>query len=71
MSELYTLKESEILSGLLASLESLRNKHEDYGGLRSAYNKALDQMRILESHVLSREHKAKCAGCESIQHLAR
>jgi hypothetical protein len=67
---LYTLKESEILRGLIIELEVLRDRHQDYGGLRSSYNKALDQVRVLESHVLSREHQSVCPGCDSIRHLA-
>lgn len=70
MTTHYILKESEMLAGLIGSLENLRERHDDYGGLRSDYNQALDRMRTLESHVLSREHQNECAGCDSIRHLA-
>ena len=69
MSTLYILKESEQLTGLIQALEILRDKHEDYGGLRTAYNEALDRLRVVQSKVLSKEHREECSGCASIQHI--
>lgn len=64
------LMDSEVIRGFISGLEALRDEHDD-GGLRTSYNNALDQMRILESHVLGRERQATCEKSDEPVRCAR